>query len=657
VDGPNGFSYVIGDNDIANVEGTQYPSSFVAIPGGVTSAYSGTYTFTIKTNNGLTATKTMELSVSTVAVPSETNLARQVNGSSGTNIYAGTTTPVLKWKASAGDAYYYRVRVNDWRNQATWYLSDYALGSTKDGTGYLSVTIPAGKLKDNTPYQWRVEVASPESGGIPWSAYSRADTDFYGFYTGTKAAPSFAFIFFERLQSWVEGATTVMGAGVVNLAPWDISTTDPNKFRVENENGDHFYDYLPNSDVLSIDTWPFMYYKSLPSPPVPVTTTGLGYKFFVSDGINSSSQYETYTSQADMPQLIRDQLTPHDNTYLANTQPTLTWISQGTTYDYKVMIIDWNNRRQVYMSPSDTRGLAQGQVMSLTIPAGILKESSTYRWFVETFDLGHNSKTRSEMLSITTNPAALLYADFAGYGIWKWDGTWSQVTPNVPTAMAVSGSLLYGNFGTGAGIWKWDGTTWSQVIPNVPTAMAVSGSLLYGNFGTGAGIWKWDGTTWSQVTPNAPTAMAASGSLLYGNYGTGAGIWKWDGTTWSQVTPYAPTTMAVSGSLLYGNFGTGAGIWKWDGSTWSQVTPNAPTAMVASGSLLYGNFGTGAGIWKWDGTTWSQVTPNSPAAMVASGSLLYGNFGTGAGIWVWDGTAWSQITPNVPTGMIVDAGN
>jgi hypothetical protein len=37
--------------------------------------------------------------------------------------------------------------------------------------------------------------------------------------------------------------------------------------------------------------------------------------------------------------------------------------------------------------------------------------------------------------------------------------------------------------------------------------MAASGSLLYGNFGTGAGIWKYDGTTWSQLTPNVPTSM------------------------------------------------------------------------------------------------------------------------------------------------------
>jgi hypothetical protein len=32
----------------------------------------------------------------------------------------------------------------------------------------------------------------------------------------------------------------------------------------------------------------------------------------------------------------------------------------------------------------------------------------------------------------------VLYADFPGSGIWKWDSTWSQVTPNNPQFMAAA---------------------------------------------------------------------------------------------------------------------------------------------------------------------------------------------------------------------------
>jgi hypothetical protein len=262
------------------------------------------------------------------------------------------------------------------------------------------------------------------------------------------------------------------------------------------------------------------------------------------------------------------------------------------------------------------------------------------------------SLTGGSAYGVFLDTSSSLYGIFTGAGIWKLDGSsWGQITPNIPTVMAASGSVLSGVFSPG-GIWQWDGGTWSQMTPNIPTAIAASGPVLYGNFGPGAGIWKWNGNAWSQITPNTPTSMAASGPTLYGKFSPG-GIWKWDGGTWSQVTPNIPIEMAVSGSVLYGNFGTGAGIWKWDGATWSQVTPNSPQVMAASGSLLYGNFGTGAGIWKWDGATWSQVTPNSPQVMAASGSLLYGNFGTGAGIWKWDASTWSQVTPNNPTSMVV----
>jgi hypothetical protein len=87
--------------------------------------------------------------------------------------------------------------------------------------------------------------------------------------------------------------------------------------------------------------------------------------------------------------------------------------------------------------------------------------------------------------TLTIWPASALYGNFAnlGAGIWQ--------------------SVLYGNFANlGAGIWQWDATNWTQVTPNSPTEMVVSGWVLYGDFGNpNAGIWQWDGTNWTQVTP------------------------------------------------------------------------------------------------------------------------------------------------------------
>ena len=583
ISGPNGFNVSLGDTQVFNDNGQQYVNSFIPITGGVTPANSGTYTITMKANNGLTATKSIDLAISPITVPTEPQLDRYVNATSGTNVYAGSVTPILKWKPYPGDNYYYRVTVQDWMAAASWYNSDWALGSSKGSDGYMSVSIPSGYLKANTPYKWKVQIADINPKGNNFNGFNRADSGMYSFYTGTQGTENFlSFIAFDRTQSYIDGGTTTMAAGVVNLAPWSI--TSPN-LRVENETyaPPYYYIFQPGNDALTTDYAPFMYYKALNGPPI-ANTSLLGYKFFVSGGSDSSVLYAAYVNPSiTKPQLTRDKMTPQDNAYPKTLTPTLTWESDGTGYKYQVAITDWNNLRQVYRS-GDLTGLETGQNMSMTVPAGLLQESSSYRWFVDIFDSGKYNRFRTEMLSFKTPSATSLYASFEAAGIWKWDGTtWTQVSPNTPQSMTATGSVLYGSF-TGAGIWKWDGTTWTQASPNTPTGMAVSGSTLYGNFGTGAGIWKWDGTTWTQVSPNTPIGMAVSGSTLYGNFGTGAGIWQWDGTTWTQVSPNTPIGMAVSGSTLYGNFGTGAGIWQWDGSTWSQVTPNAPASMVDIGN-------------------------------------------------------------------------
>ncbi len=50
------------------------------------------------------------------------------------------------------------------------------------------------------------------------------------------------------------------------------------------------------------------------------------------------------------------------------------------------------------------------------------------------------------------DPSTTLYADFAGYGLYTWDGsTWSQLHSLSPASIAVSGSTLYATF-TGYGL-------------------------------------------------------------------------------------------------------------------------------------------------------------------------------------------------------------
>lgn len=242
----------------------------------------------------------------------------------------------------------------------------------------------------------------------------------------------------------------------------------------------------------------------------------------------------------------------------------------------------------------------------------------------------------------------LLYAHFAGNGIWKYNGaSWDQASANNPEDMVISGSVLYGDFG-GGGIWKYDGSNWTSVTPNNPQMMAAATSL-YASF-AGAGVWKYNGFTWSQITTNAPDKMNAGGSSLYATF-SGTGIWKHDGADWTNITLAEPTMMAATNSLVFAAF-AGTGIWKYDGTGWTNATPAEPTRMAASGTKLYAQF-SGSGIWLYDAGSWTQVTSNESTMMTTAGSRLFADF-TGGGIWKYSGS-WSQTTSNDPTRMV--AGN
>jgi hypothetical protein len=308
--------------------------------------------------------------------------------------------------------------------------------------------------------------------------------------------------------------------------------------------------------------------------------------------------------------------------------------------------------QSVLMLNYDTSSELRYYMADLTIGEGHTKAlfGSTFLWggISQVLDASGNPISftlTSESGTDWTQPAAVppaLYASFPSSGVWQYDGsTWTRVTPYSPSAMAASGSILYGRYDNG--IWQYDGAQWTQLTSYSPAAMAAAGSLLYGKYDNG--IWQYNGSTWTQLTPYSPEAMVATGSLLYGKYDNG--IWQYNGSTWTQLTPYSPSAMVASGSLLYGKYDNG--IWQYNGSTWSQLTPYSPTDMVAAGSLLYATYDNG--IWLYNGSTWSQATPNIPEGMVAAGSLIYGDYGP-SGIWQYDGSTWTQITPNDPTSMV-----
>jgi methionine-rich copper-binding protein CopC len=110
----------------------------------------GSYTFTLETPLGNDSyVKTL--------TPSTIPIVDQASMSPANNVYLTNLTPTFSWAAVAGGPWYYRVHIQDWRNRYVIYTS----ARSTD----LFATIPAGVLKSNMSYKWRVEVFDGSGGG------------------------------------------------------------------------------------------------------------------------------------------------------------------------------------------------------------------------------------------------------------------------------------------------------------------------------------------------------------------------------------------------------------------------------------------------------------------------------------------------------------
>jgi FtsP/CotA-like multicopper oxidase with cupredoxin domain len=141
----------------------------------------------------------------------------------------------------------------------------------------------------------------------------------------------------------------------------------------------------------------------------------------------------------------------------------------------------------------------------ITVTNTITNFGHEYVWHCHI--LGHEENDM--MRAMVLNTDQLLYVTNTGNGAWQWDiGTWSQVSSLAPTSMAAAGSNLYADF-AGYGVYSWNGTSWSNQITALhPTRMVASGSALYADFST-LGIYKYEAGTWTNLTPTDPAIMVA----------------------------------------------------------------------------------------------------------------------------------------------------
>lgn len=139
-----------------------------------------------------------------------------------------------------------------------------------------------------------------------------------------------------------------------------------------------------------------------------------------------------------------------------------------------------------------------------------------------------------------------LTGSFCRIGIWVYNSesaTWTQITSENPENMIYCGSSLYADYG-GFGLWKWNGSSWTQIAEVNAENMVASGSNLYVDFGYDYGIWKWDGSVWLQLTLINAENMVVSDSALYVDFGASYGVYRYDGN-WTKLTNGTPMMMVT----------------------------------------------------------------------------------------------------------------
>jgi len=140
VTGPGGFNHTFKESEILWVHsiGNVYFYGEAGLPA------DGAYDYNIVDTFGGSDSFSKEQTSAVIPIVDRSSM------SPGNNAYLNTLTPTFTWSGVEGSPRYYRISINDWKERYTVYQS---LRSTD-----LFATVPAGVLKPERSYKWRVEV-------------------------------------------------------------------------------------------------------------------------------------------------------------------------------------------------------------------------------------------------------------------------------------------------------------------------------------------------------------------------------------------------------------------------------------------------------------------------------------------------------------------
>jgi len=140
VTGPGGFNHTFKESEIwwGHIIGNVYVYWEAGLPA------DGTYNYNIIDTFG--GSDSFSKEQTSVVIP----IVERSSMSPANNAYLDTLNPTFTWSAVEGSPRYYRISINDWKERYSVYQS---LRSTD-----LFATVPAGVLKPERSYKWRVEV-------------------------------------------------------------------------------------------------------------------------------------------------------------------------------------------------------------------------------------------------------------------------------------------------------------------------------------------------------------------------------------------------------------------------------------------------------------------------------------------------------------------
>jgi len=146
VTGPGGFNHTFKESEIWWVRsiGNVYVYWEAGLPA------DGTYNYNITDTFG--GSDSFSKDQTSIVIP----IVDRSSMSPGNNAYLNTLTPTFTWSGVEGSPRYYRISIYDWKERYTVYQS---LRSTD-----LFATVPAGVLKPERSYKWRVEVFDDPDG-------------------------------------------------------------------------------------------------------------------------------------------------------------------------------------------------------------------------------------------------------------------------------------------------------------------------------------------------------------------------------------------------------------------------------------------------------------------------------------------------------------